>query len=126
MLTLRCTGLSSPAYRAWLDYIIVEDGRDVGRLYEDRHSRPEYRWFWSITVTSIRREALSPAAGRPPSKSNSWPIGKSAAVIRLLAAPLCVPNAPVLHKQTSAADMQGQISNFVRVESRCGTGCFSR
>jgi hypothetical protein len=22
----------------------------VGRLYEDRHSRPEYRWFWSITV----------------------------------------------------------------------------
>ena len=50
MLTLRCTGLSSPAYRAWLDYIIVEDGRDVGRLYEDRHSKPELRWFWSITV----------------------------------------------------------------------------
>jgi hypothetical protein len=50
MLTLRCTGLSSPAYRAWLDYIIVEDGRDVGRVYEDRHSRPELRWFWSITV----------------------------------------------------------------------------
>jgi hypothetical protein len=22
----------------------------VGRLYEDRHSRPELRWFWSITV----------------------------------------------------------------------------
>ena len=49
-LTLRRTGLSSPAYRDWLDYVIVEDGRDVGRLYEDRHSRPEYRWFWSITV----------------------------------------------------------------------------
>ena len=50
MLTLRCTGLSSPAYRDWLDYIIVEDGRDVGRLYEDRHSKPELRWFWSITL----------------------------------------------------------------------------
>ena len=50
MLTLRPTGLSSPAYRSWLDYVIVEDGRDVGRLYEDRHSRPKYRWFWSITV----------------------------------------------------------------------------
>jgi hypothetical protein len=50
MLTLRRTGLSSPAYRAWLDYIIVEDGRDVGRLYEDRHSKPELRWFWSITL----------------------------------------------------------------------------
>ena len=50
MLTLRRTGLSSPAYRDWLDYVIVEDGRDVGRLYEDRHSRPDLRWFWSITV----------------------------------------------------------------------------
>jgi hypothetical protein len=25
-------------------------GREVGRLYEDRHSRPELRWFWSITA----------------------------------------------------------------------------
>jgi hypothetical protein len=50
MLTLRCTGLSSPAYRDWIDYVIVEDGRDVGRVYEDRHSRPELRWFWSITL----------------------------------------------------------------------------
>jgi hypothetical protein len=31
-LTLRPTGLSSPAYRDWLDYVIVEEGRDVGRL----------------------------------------------------------------------------------------------
>ena len=22
----------------------------MGRLYEDRHSKPELRWFWSITV----------------------------------------------------------------------------
>jgi hypothetical protein len=50
MLTLRPTGLSSPAYRDWLDYVIVADGDDVGRLYEDRNSRPELRWFWSITV----------------------------------------------------------------------------
>ena len=50
VLSLRRTGLSSPAYRDRLDYVIVKDGRDVGRLYEDRHSRPELRWFWSITV----------------------------------------------------------------------------
>jgi hypothetical protein len=50
MLTLRPTDLSSPAYRDWLDYVIVEDGRDVGRLYEDRLSRPDLRWFWLITV----------------------------------------------------------------------------
>jgi hypothetical protein len=53
-LTLRPAGLSSPAYRDWLDYVIVEDGRDVGRLYEDRHSPPEYRWFWS-TFTGMRQ-----------------------------------------------------------------------
>jgi hypothetical protein len=50
MLTLRPAGLSSPAYRDWLDYVIVENRRNVGRLYEDRHSRPELRWFWSITI----------------------------------------------------------------------------
>jgi hypothetical protein len=50
MLTLRRTGLSSPAYQDSLDYIITEDGRAIGRMYEDRHSKPELRWFWSITV----------------------------------------------------------------------------
>ena len=50
MLTLRRTALASPAYRDWADYIIVEDGRDVGRIYEDRPSKPELRWFWSITL----------------------------------------------------------------------------
>jgi hypothetical protein len=49
-LTLRFTAPSSD-YRDSLDYTIVEDGRrDAGRLYEDRHSRPELRWFWSITI----------------------------------------------------------------------------
>ena len=52
-LTLRFTAPSSDD-RDWLDYTIVEDGRrDVGRLYEDRHSRPELRWFWSITIYRI-------------------------------------------------------------------------
>jgi hypothetical protein len=50
MLTLRPSGLSSPAYRDWLDYIVLEDGRAVGRMYEDRQTLPELRWFWSITV----------------------------------------------------------------------------
>jgi integrase len=44
--------------------VIVQDGCDVGRLNEDRHTRPEYRWFWSITVTSIRSSA------RPRSLAN--------------------------------------------------------
>jgi hypothetical protein len=66
MLTLRHSGLSSPAYRDWLDYVIVEDGRDVGRLYEDRNSRPELRWFWSITVYINPMLGIT-TSGRAPS-----------------------------------------------------------
>ena len=29
---------------------MIEDGREIGRMYEDRHAPPELRWFWSITV----------------------------------------------------------------------------
>jgi hypothetical protein len=65
MLTLRPSGLSSPAFRDWLDYVIVEDRPDVGRLYEDRHSKPELRWFWSVTVYSIPGSASSRADGAP-------------------------------------------------------------
>jgi hypothetical protein len=49
-LTLHPAGLSSPAYRDWLDYVIVADDRAVRRIYEDRHTPPDLRWFWSITV----------------------------------------------------------------------------
>ena len=31
-LTLRRTGLLISAYRDWLDCVIVEDGRDMGRV----------------------------------------------------------------------------------------------
>jgi hypothetical protein len=76
-LTLRPTGLSSPTYRDWLDYVIVEDGRDVGRLYEDRNSRPELRWFWSITVYVNPKLGIT-TSGRAPSleaaKPRSWAI----------------------------------------------------
>jgi hypothetical protein len=49
-LTLRPTGLASPVYRDQLDYTVIEDSREIGRLYEDRNTQPELRWFWSITV----------------------------------------------------------------------------
>jgi hypothetical protein len=65
MLSLRRTGLSSPAYQDWEDYTIVEDGRVVGRLYEDRHSPPEYRWFWSITVY-VDPKLVMNTSGRAP------------------------------------------------------------
>jgi hypothetical protein len=49
-LTLRPTGLSSPVYADQLDYTVFEDGRAIGRMYEDKHARPDLRWFWSIIV----------------------------------------------------------------------------
>ena len=59
-LTLRFAAPLSTDYRDWLDYTIVEDGRrDVSRLYEDRHSRPELRWFWApkLGITTNGHEA---------------------------------------------------------------------
>lgn len=41
MLTLRSTGLASPAYANWLDYVIVEAGRTVGRLMRITTARHE-------------------------------------------------------------------------------------
>jgi hypothetical protein len=49
-LTLRPTDLASPVYRDQLDYTVIEDGRQIGRMYEDPNTRLELRWFWSITV----------------------------------------------------------------------------
>jgi hypothetical protein len=47
-LTLRPTGLSGNPHRN--DWSIHEDGVEIGRLYEDlQGSRPEIRWFWSIS-----------------------------------------------------------------------------
>ena len=54
-----------PARGDWLDYIIVEDGRDVGRIYENRHSKPEYRWFWSISVYVNPKLGIT-TSGRAP------------------------------------------------------------
>jgi hypothetical protein len=65
-LTLRPTGLSSPAYRDWLDYVIVADGRAVGRIYEDRQTPPDLRWFWSITVYVDPKQGIN-TSGRAAS-----------------------------------------------------------
>jgi hypothetical protein len=61
-LTLRPTGLQSPAYEDWADYSIYEDNNRIGRLYEDRSvgTQPELRWFWSITVVVDPRAGVRP------------------------------------------------------------------
>src|ERR1700730_3404631 len=30
--------------------LVIQDNHAVGRIYEDRQTLPDLRWFWSITV----------------------------------------------------------------------------
>ena len=60
MLTLRPTGLSSPAYRDLVDYIVIQDNRAVGRIYEDRQTLPDLPWFWSITMYVDPNQGITP------------------------------------------------------------------
>jgi hypothetical protein len=49
-LTMRPTGLSSPAFAHLQDWTILEDGETVGRIYESVGTPPEYRWYWSMML----------------------------------------------------------------------------
>jgi hypothetical protein len=69
-LTLRPTGLSSPAYADQPDYIVCEDGKAIGRTYEDRQTLPDLRWFWSITVYVDPKRGIN-TSGRAASLDES-------------------------------------------------------
>jgi hypothetical protein len=64
-LTVRKTGPTSLAYQQWADYTVYDHGRAIGRIYEDRATRPALRWFWSISMigarhTGIRADGCTP------------------------------------------------------------------
>jgi hypothetical protein len=56
-LTLRHTGLAPLDPNRW-DWVVIDDGREVGRLYEDRHAPPEMRWFWSFIAIGAHRAGI--------------------------------------------------------------------
>ena len=71
-----------------VDYIVIQDDRAVGRIYEDRQTLPDLRWFWSITIyVNPKRDILTHPkrrachdSGQPSSASRlSRPIFPSAA-----------------------------------------------
>ena len=57
-LTVRKTGSVSLAYQEWADYTVYDHGRAIGRIYEDRATRPALRWFWSITMIGARHTGI--------------------------------------------------------------------
>jgi hypothetical protein len=52
LLTMRPTGGHSPVYEDRQEWTVLDEGRPVGRIYEDMSaSEPaDQRWTWSITV----------------------------------------------------------------------------
>ena len=64
-LSMRKTGLASPAYADRFDCVVYDDGRPIGRIYEDRHALPELRWYWSLTALGSGHAGL-PTSGRAP------------------------------------------------------------
>jgi len=58
-LSLRRTGLSPPVYRHLADYVVIDAGREVGRIYEDPHA--SQRWFWSLTVFGAHLAGTKPS-----------------------------------------------------------------
>ena len=53
-----------PTYADWFDCVVYDDGRPIGRIYEDRHALPDLRWYWSLTVLGAWQSG--PTSGRAP------------------------------------------------------------
>jgi len=65
-LSLRRTGFSSPIYADKADYCVIENGKVIGRIYEEWYTPPDLRWFWSVTAFHIDPPLEITANGRVP------------------------------------------------------------
>jgi hypothetical protein len=53
-LWLRPTALPPPAHADRPDYLVIEDGETIGRIYDEGQYVPaDIRWFWSITAFHV-------------------------------------------------------------------------
>jgi hypothetical protein len=65
-LFLRHTGLSSPAFADQADYCVIDEGRIIGRIYEQLYVPDDVRWFWSITAFHVDPALGISTNGRVP------------------------------------------------------------
>jgi len=72
-LTLRPTGLASPAYAHLIDWCVHDNGESIGRIYElDAPLRPEVAWFWALHL-------MGPARGHVPTHGNASTLAEAKA-----------------------------------------------
>jgi hypothetical protein len=55
-LSLRRIGLAPPVYADRADYVVIDAGREVGRIYKDRHA--SQRWYWGICVIGAAQAGI--------------------------------------------------------------------
>jgi hypothetical protein len=101
ILRLRRTNLA-PAYQDWVHYIVYEDDKDVGRIYEDRAAPPEQQWSWLLTV-EVNPHGIVTSGKTGTAAPPTWPLKRLAwrgARLRRLR-PLSMPPRP--NRKSSAS-----------------------
>jgi hypothetical protein len=65
-LTLRPTGLASPAYQDRQDWTVFEDGKEVGRIYEDGLASAPTELRWLVITVYVRPDSGIVTSGKVP------------------------------------------------------------
>ena len=58
MLTLRPFNIGPPVYAHLLDYDVMEDGQTIGRIMEERESKPGRAWSWFLQIAGAHRAGV--------------------------------------------------------------------
>jgi hypothetical protein len=60
ILTLRPTGLRTAAAFAHLaDWCVIEDGEEIGRIYQVHAAPPDRAWLWSLYLMGAARDHVT-------------------------------------------------------------------